>query len=206
MAQELRADTQVIVPIGPFVSIVDGVTMVTNLDIGTADSAKLVKHNSTSGIDIASRADGPYSASVVDGMRWVTLLTGDVDTKGNLTITIEDEGLALPVVDKFEVISQEAYDRTHTDGAINDLSAAEINAEIVDALFSDVLPELTGDPGAEPAIADALMLLYMTLRNLRITDKTVGDTKVHNDAGTEILKAIITDTVSTFTKAKFTIP
>ena len=206
MAQELRADTEVNVPIGPFVSIADGVAMVTTLDIGTAQSAKLIKHGATAGIDISSNVDGPYAASTVDGMRYVTLTTSDTDTKGNLTIVIEDEGLALPVVDKFEVVSQESYDRRHVDSSINDLTAAEVNAEIVDALSIDVIAELTGDPGATPTITNALMFLYMVLRNLRITDANDGDTKVHNDAGTEILNAVLTDTVTTFTKAKFTIP
>ncbi len=201
MAQDLKVSTSVTKRIGPAVSIADGYSPITNLDLTTTNEA-IITDNDGTVIDIS---DGTWSWSAISGaagMYNLTFKVTDVDEPGTLEVYIRDSDLCLPILNRFNVKSAEAYDVDYVASALSDL----VNTEIVNALSTDIIAELTGDPGATPTMTDAIMLLYMTLRNLRITDKTSGDTKVHNDAGTEILKAIITDTVTTFTKAKFTIP
>lgn len=83
--------------------------------------------------------------------------------------------------------------------ALNNLSAAQVNAEVVDALGVDTIAELTqGIPTATPTIKQALMLLYMALRNKAATTST--EQAIYNDAGTKIAKATLSDDGTTFTK------
>lgn len=84
--------------------------------------------------------------------------------------------------------------------ALNDLSAAEVNAEMVDVLTVDTISELTAPPAATPTMVQAVMLVYMALRNKR--DATATLDEIHNDAGTVIAKSTLSDDGTTFTRAK----
>jgi len=69
---------------------------------------------------------------------------------------------------------------------------------------SDVIEELTaGSPDAEPSIGNAIMLLYMALRNALVTDSDAGEQRIANDAGTVITEASVTDSGTVFTKGKY---
>jgi len=84
---------------------------------------------------------------------------------------------------------------------LNDISAAQVNAEVVDALGVDTIPELAqGAPPATPTVRQALMLLYMALRNETLT--TASLLSIKNDAGTVITKAALSDDATTMTKGK----
>lgn len=65
-----------------------------------------------------------------------------------------------------------------------------------------VLSEITGssDIPAEPTVAEALMLLYMWLRNN--TQDTSSERRILNDAGTEVLDAAMSDDGTTFQQGK----
>lgn len=57
--------------------------------------------------------------------------------------------------------------------ALNDLSASQVNAEVVDALNTDTYAEPTGAPGATVTLAKKISYLYMALRNkLTVTAST----------------------------------
>lgn len=82
----------------------------------------------------------------------------------------------------------------------NDLSAAEVNAEVVDALGTDTLAELAqGIPSATPTIKAAIMALYMALRNKVNVDT---NKEITNDAGTVIFKKALTDDGTTYSEAE----
>ncbi len=81
------------------------------------------------------------------------------------------------------------------------ISLANINGEVVDVLFVDVVAELVAITPASTTIAKMLQLLHMTLRNKRTTSHTQD--KIHNDAGTVIATAPVSSTVSLFTKDEF---
>lgn len=57
-----------------------------------------------------------------------------------------------------------------------------------------------GQPSATPTVRNALMLLYMALRNLTTTSSSLLE--VNNDAGTVIAKAVLNDDAADFTRAK----
>ena len=66
------------------------------------------------------------------------------------------------------------------------------------------LPELgVGVPSASPGIAEAIMLLYMALRNKLIVQTSGTDAlEIHNDGDTLITKKLITDDGDDYTEAK----
>lgn len=81
------------------------------------------------------------------------------------------------------------------------VTTAQVNAEVVDVLTVDTLPELAqAQPQAEPTFRAAVMLLYMSLRN-RLT-QTASQMSVHNDAGAVICKSATSDDGTTFTRDK----
>ncbi len=56
-------------------------------------------------------------------------------------------------------------------------------------------------PSATPTLRNALMLLYMAIRNLTTTSSTLLE--INNNAGTVIAKSTLADVGADFTKAKF---
>ena len=68
-------------------------------------------------------------------------------------------------------------------------------------LNTDAMPELTSLPPATPTIYQALMFLYMALRNKRTA--TAGAEAIYRNAGTVVATAPLSDDGTTFTKDKF---
>lgn len=87
---------------------------------------------------------------------------------------------------------------------LNDLSAAEVNAEVVDGLYTDTIT-LLGQvaPAASPTIAYAVGFLYKIARNQLTTDSTNGVQIYADDASTVDHKATISDNGTTFTRGEF---
>ncbi len=78
---------------------------------------------------------------------------------------------------------------------------AQVNAQVVDVMTVDVIPELAvAAPAATPTIVKALMLLYMQLRNE--SDLTAALARIKNDAGTPIASSALSDDGTTFTRAE----
>ncbi len=85
--------------------------------------------------------------------------------------------------------------------ALNDLSTADVNGEMVDVLTVDTIAELAqGVPDAAPTIVKALMLLYMALRNRLNTEAAILE--ISNSAGVVISKKVLSDDGTTYSEAK----
>lgn len=85
--------------------------------------------------------------------------------------------------------------------ALNNISAADVNAELVDVLTVDTLDELAqGLPPANPTFAQGLILLYMLLRNKATV--TATELGIHNDAGVKIAKKVLADDGTTYTESE----
>lgn len=93
--------------------------------------------------------------------------------------------------------------------ALNNLSAAEVAAAILNWWQTHSMPELTGEPGAEPSPEKALMALLMALRNASETE-TTGETtskrRIRNDAGDVIAEAEMTEGLLIFNQGKLETP
>ncbi|MEZ4591818.1 MAG: hypothetical protein R3D55_11860 [Chloroflexota bacterium] len=84
--------------------------------------------------------------------------------------------------------------------ALNDISAAEVNAEIVDALATDTYAEPSGVPAATATLATKLGWLFMALRNqvtVTATKKTFFD-----DSGTAEWEKDLSDDGTTYTETE----
>lgn len=88
--------------------------------------------------------------------------------------------------------------------ALNNLSAAQVNAEVVDALNTDTYGEPSGVPPATDSIVGKLGRLHMALRNQITVDATA---KVfHDDGGNAEWKKSLSDDGSTYTEAEASAP
>jgi hypothetical protein len=112
-----------------------------------------------------------------------------------------------PVVLEVQLTDADLHDAvslglTRLDAAISSrstLTAGQVNTEVVDVMTVDTLAELSqAQPPAGPTFAQALMLLYMSLRN-KLT-QTSSQMKVHNSGGTVICKSATSDDGTTFTR------
>lgn len=111
-------------------------------------------------------------------------------------------------------ITQAAADKawSTTTRALTDKAGFEINGTIttLDGLnniaaadvWSVTLTELSADPGASPNASGAVLLPYMAIRNKR--DTTSSSDEIHNNAGTVLLSATVSDDGTVFSKAKYT--
>lgn len=126
---ELRANTQVRVPIGPAVAVGDGFVPITTLTLSGADEAELIKYDSTGGVDVSGRTFVAYSTTAVDGYKLMTLTTGDTDTEGGLTVVVQDDSLILPIRNDFMVLSEAAWDSKYVakDTGFMDVNVKAIN-------------------------------------------------------------------------------
>lgn len=83
--------------------------------------------------------------------------------------------------------------------ALNNLSAAQVNAQVLDVLSVDPIAELAqAVPAVTPTVFTALMYLYMIARNKLLT--TSSELSIHNDAGLKIVKRALSDDGTTFTE------
>lgn len=88
--------------------------------------------------------------------------------------------------------------------ALNNLSAAQVNAEVVDALATDTYAEPTGVPAATATLAAKIGVLHMALRN-QITVEA-GAKTVFDDGGAAEWKKVLSDDGTTYTEGEATTP
>jgi len=86
--------------------------------------------------------------------------------------------------------------------ALNNLSAAEANAEMVDALSVDTYSESSGVPAATASLAAKIQWLATLARN-RITETSTTQTVRNNADSATIASATVSDDATTFVRGKF---
>jgi len=106
--QYLKQSTEVDVRIGPAMAYDDGVTAVTDLTLGGADQAELLKNNGAATVDIS----GATFAAVTncDGWYDLTLTTSHTDTIGQVTVVIQDADKVVPIFVTFHVLAANVFD------------------------------------------------------------------------------------------------
>ncbi len=156
-----------------------------------------------------------YRARSDDGNAAGTAMTLATATRGTYTSLgfIEKDATNMPGWYEFGVptacaASGSPYCVVHFQG-VNAMKPAKLFIELVDNTATDSvnLLSVTGmtelsqaTPSATPTMQDALMALYMALRNSTLT--TSGQISYTNDAGTVIFKCTLADDGTTFTKAE----
>lgn len=194
----LKADTATTIQIGPFVDDTDGTTLEAALTITQAD-VRISKN----GANIASKNDATSCTYDETGFYSCPINATDTNTEGRLQVMINESG-ALLVQQSYQVINAIVYDSLYAADGTDYLQTnpIDLSAAALDDIWGEVLAELgAGAPSATPAIRDALMLLYMHLRNM--TETTASETRISNNAGTIITESDISDDGTTFTKGEF---
>ena len=111
----LKADTSVVVRIGPAIDISDGYTCLATLDISTADYAILTESGGAD-TDIsgntwaAATLESTSPETAITGWYDLTLTAGQLDTEGPVTVAIYDVSLCLPIFAHFHVLNANVYD------------------------------------------------------------------------------------------------
>jgi hypothetical protein len=86
--------------------------------------------------------------------------------------------------------------------SLNNLSAAQVNAEVVDALATDTYAELGAVPAATASLKDKITWLYMLARNERRTTATTD--VVRNDANSsDVGTSTMSENGTTFTRGEY---
>lgn len=118
------------------------------------------------------------------------LTTYDAPTKGELDTA------------EAAIIAEIDANETKID-ALNNLSAAEVNAEVVDALNVDTYAEpAQGAPAATASLVAKIGHIYKAWRNKVLT--TATQISIYNDAGDTVdAKSTISDDATTFTKGEY---
>lgn len=86
--------------------------------------------------------------------------------------------------------------------ALNNLSAAQVNAEVDDVITTDTGTEEDSVPAAAAGLRAEVQLLYQALRNQ--LDVTNTAKKVHNNAGAVVGSKALTSVAGTYSEAKMT--
>lgn len=146
-------------------------------------------------VDTGTTLDGRIPAALVGGRMDANM--GAISTDSTAADNLE---AALDGTGGVTITATFSGNLSGSVGSLDTQAKADVNTEVVDALFTDTISQLSqGQPSATPTIAQALMLLYMALRNAGTT--TATSMTIANSSGTVICKATLSDDTTTFTKA-----
>lgn len=127
---ELRANTEIKVPIGCFVDVGDGFTPQIDIDISASNEAELMKNDAGTVTSI----NGNTWAAISSCRGWynLTLSASNVDTEGMLTVIVQDDSECLPVFVRFMVLSEAAWDSKYTadDDGLMDVNVKTFESDL----------------------------------------------------------------------------
>jgi len=124
-------------------------------------------------------------------------------TSTNGAIVLEEALTSAPTVnDEFVIIAgSHVHSVASIQSGLSTLTAANVNAEVVDALSVDTYAELSAPPAATSSLKDKITWLFMYARN-KVT-QTAGQRKLYRDDGTTVAGTSgTTDDGTTFTKGE----
>lgn len=182
--------------LGPFVDDTDGKTAETGLTIANTD-IKIWKNGGTTESDKNSGG----ATHVASGRYYAVLDATDTNTIGPLEINVHVSG-ALPVRRECCVLDEAVYDVLFGTTAPSTLTAAGVNAEVLDVLNVDTFSEIGQEaPAATQTIRKMLGYLYKLFRNRKT--QTASQWSLYADDGTTVdQKATVSDDGTTATKGE----
>lgn len=140
---------------------------------------------------------GGVVTEITSGWYEYAYTAGDLDTLGDMAIHVTGTG-----ADPTDFVDQVVLDLPGA--SVTNILAGGLVQSDLDKVFGTgaaSLPELLqATPTATPTPAQAMMLLYMSLRDQSTTTATTYS--VTNNAGTVIAKSTISDDGTTFTRQK----
>ena len=85
---------------------------------------------------------------------------------------------------------------------LSTLTAAQVNAEVLDVLQTDLFGELAAVPGASSSLKDKIAFLFMLARN-KVTQTSSTQTLFADNTTTPVAAATTSDVGGTFTRGEF---
>ena len=145
--QFLKANTQVVVTVGPFVDVGDGFTPQTDIALA-GNEAELLKHGSDTVVDISAATW--VAVANCRGYYSLTLTTDHTDTEGLLVVIVQDDSDCLPVKQEFMVLAEAAWDSLFAakDTGYMDVHGKTLEANVITATA------INGDAITSAKIAD----------------------------------------------------
>lgn len=154
---------------------------------------------------------GPTAVQIANQV-WDTVLPGfhTVASSGSMLLQALFNALPLsgrisnfdPTVSNVNLGASQTGVTIGTVNALGTSALASILTQVRTGLTSDTIPELTGVPAASPTLAQAMMFMYMSLRNRHLA--TGVNEKICNAAATIIGTASVSDDGTTYIKEQFT--
>lgn len=128
----------------------------------------------------------------------MTLASGAITAAVIATDAIDSDAIAASAVTEI----QSGLATSAGVASLNNLSAAQVNAEVVDALATDTYAEPGSVPAATASLAAKVGWLYTLARNKRLTTASADTVRNDADAGT-IGAASLSDDGTTFTRGEY---
>jgi hypothetical protein len=177
-------------------------TTTTNTDMRGTDSANTVVPPSVAQFNARTRLDADYFSWATDTVANVTLVattTANTDMRGTDSALLAASYTVPPTTAQ---IWAETTRILTASTNFNDLSAAQVNSELLDVLVTDTFTEVTV-PGATASIKDMIHYTFSRVKNK--TTQTATTLTVRNDGDSGNLgTATVSDDGTTFTKGKET--
>lgn len=180
-------------------------------DVNAECDTALTDYDAATGAEVAALND-PTAAEIADAV-WDEATTGHTtagtfgeQVKTDIDAILTDTGTTLDgKLDTIDGIVDAILVDTDTTipgliAALNNISTADVNAQVLDVLNTDTFAEPTGVPGATVTLAAKIGFLYMVMRN----KKTVTATKktVFDDSGTAEFEYDLSDDGTTYTESE----
>jgi len=153
MSYPIRQGATTKVCIGPAVAVGDAFTPVTSLTLSGADDAVAKLYNNSTVVDISG-----YTFAAVtnmDGYYDLTLQTGISNTLGDMTISIRDDSLILPIKACFYVMPPDAYDLLYSASSNMAAFRRAINSIVVGTVGSGSTETSVVSSAISPTLAVA---------------------------------------------------
>jgi len=163
-------------------AVVDGIVDAILVDVGTTIPALIAALNNVSAADVNAQCDLAISDAALATAANLAVVDGIVDA------ILVDSGTTIPALI----------------AALNNVSAANVKAQVVAALSTDTYAEPSGGITSTASLASKLGFLTTVLRNKTTFNKNTGVKTVRNDADSaDIVTSTNTDDGTTFTKGEY---
>ena len=148
--------------------------------------------------NVGGNVTGSVGSVAAGGIAAASFAAGAIDAAAIAADAIGSSELAASAVTEI----QSGLATSASIAALNNLSAAQVNAEVVDALATDTYAEPgQGAPAATTTLSAKIGYLYKLLRNK--IEQTATTLKVYDDAGTTVdQKATVSDDATTYTRGE----
>jgi len=158
--------------------------------------------------DVTGNVDGSVASVATGGITAASIATDAIDADAlaadavaEINATVDTALADYDAPTSAELVTE--INSVQSDiAALNDLSAAQVNAEVVDALATDTYAEPAAVPAATASLKDKIGWLFTLARNK--ATQTATTTTLRNDAdGADIATSAVSDDATTFTRGEW---